>query len=122
MHVLIPCHLPALRQVTDAEVLTVIQKMAKQRKDSIQQYTAGGRQDLADKEQQELAVLESYLPAQMSREQVEKVVQAVVAETGASSVKDMGKVMKMVQEKLAGQADNKTVSELVKGALTQQKK
>eukprot|EP00775_Hariotina_reticulata_P007113 gene7113-7327_t len=109
------------KQVTDGEVLSVIQKMAKQRKDSIEQYTAGGRQDLADKEQQELAVLESYLPAQLSREQVEVVVQAVVAEMGASSVKEMGKVMKAVQEKVAGQADNKTVSELVKAALTQQK-
>lgn len=80
---------------------------------------AGGRTDLAEKEQAELAVLQSYLPRQMSREELQAVVTAAVAEVGATSVKQMGAVMKIVTAKTAGAADNKTISELVKAALTQ---
>lgn len=105
------------KQVTDADVLGVIQKMAKQRRDSIEQYRSGGRTDLADKEEQELNVLLSYLPAQLSKEEVEKIVTDVVNEVGATSVKQMGAVMKGVTAKVAGRADNKMISDLVKAAL-----
>jgi hypothetical protein len=83
--------------------------------------SAGGRSDLAEKEQAELAVLQSYLPKQMSREEVEGIVAAAVVEAGATSVKQMGAVMKIVTAKTAGAADNKTISELVKAALTPKK-
>eukprot|EP00878_Enallax_costatus_P001745 GHUV01001901.1.p1 GENE.GHUV01001901.1~~GHUV01001901.1.p1 ORF type:complete len:201 (+),score=43.98 GHUV01001901.1:206-808(+) len=109
------------KEVNDAEVLGVIQKMAKQRRDSIEQYKSGGRTDLADKEEQELKVLLGYLPAQLSKEEVEKVVTDVINEVGATSVKQMGAVMKGVTAKVAGRADNKMVSELVKAALQPQK-
>eukprot|EP00879_Flechtneria_rotunda_P017090 GHRR01017898.1.p1 GENE.GHRR01017898.1~~GHRR01017898.1.p1 ORF type:complete len:111 (+),score=41.15 GHRR01017898.1:579-911(+) len=108
-----------LLQVSDTDVLGVIQKLAKQRTDSIEQYKAGGRDDLVNKEQQELHVLQSYLPAQLSREELTKIVQEVVAETGANSVKQMGQVMKALMAKTVGQADNKMVSDLVKAALQQ---
>eukprot|EP00879_Flechtneria_rotunda_P006101 GHRR01006414.1.p1 GENE.GHRR01006414.1~~GHRR01006414.1.p1 ORF type:complete len:198 (+),score=67.38 GHRR01006414.1:105-698(+) len=107
------------QQVSDTDVLGVIQKLAKQRTDSIEQYKAGGRDDLVNKEQQELHVLQSYLPAQLSREELTKIVQEVVAETGANSVKQMGQVMKALMAKTVGQADNKMVSDLVKAALQQ---
>lgn len=107
------------QEVSDAEVLSVIQKMAKQRRDSIDQYKAGGRDDLAGKEEVELQLLLSYLPAQLSREELAGIVAAAVAEAGASSVKQMGQVMKLVTAKTAGAADGKMVSELVKAALTQ---
>ncbi|KAF6261456.1 Yqey-like protein-domain-containing protein [Scenedesmus sp. NREL 46B-D3] len=107
------------KQVTDAEALAVIQKMSKQRRDSIEQYKAGGRDDLAGKEEVELQLLLSYLPAQLSREELGGIVAAAVAETGAASVKQMGQVMKLVTAKTAGRADGKMVSELVKAALAQ---
>jgi uncharacterized protein len=104
--------------LTDAEELQVVTTMVKQRKDSIDQFSKGGRQDLVDKEKAELAVLEGYLPAAMSAEDLERVVAEVVAESGASSAKDMGKVMKGVMARLAGATvDGKTVSELVKKRL-----
>ncbi|HRO66819.1 MAG TPA: GatB/YqeY domain-containing protein [Pseudobdellovibrionaceae bacterium] len=104
--------------ITGDEVMGVIKKLVKQRKESIEQYQAGGRQDLADQEAAELKVLETYLPAQMGREQVEKIVADVVASLNASSVKDMGPVMKEVQARTAGAADNKLVSELVRAKLS----
>ncbi len=104
--------------ITADEVLGVIKKLVKQRKESIEQYQAGGRQDLADQEAAELKVLEGYLPAQMGREQVEKIVNEVVATLGAKTVKDMGPVMKEVQARTAGAADNKIVSELVRAKLS----
>lgn len=104
--------------ITSDEVMGVIKKLVKQRKESIEQYKAGGRQDLADQEAAELKVLEGYLPAQMGRDQVEKVVTEVIAALGAKSVKDMGPVMKEVIARTAGAADNKTVSELIKSKLT----
>ena len=91
--------------------------MIKQRKESIEQYTKAGRQDLADKEQQELNFMEIYLPSQMSREQVETIVQSVITDLAASSVKDMGKVMKEVLVRTGGTADGKVVSEVVKSKL-----
>lgn len=99
------------------EVMAVIKKLVKQRKESIEQFVAAQRQDLADQEAAELKVLESYLPKQMSREQVEKLVGEVIASTGAKTVKDMGTVMKEMQVRTQGTADNKLVSELIKAKL-----
>lgn len=104
--------------LTPDDVLAVIKKMAKQRKESIEQYQAASRQDLVDKEMAELKVIEGYLPTQMSREQIEAVVGEVIAETKASSIKDMGTVMKAVLVKTAGAADNKIVSEVIKSKLS----
>ncbi len=104
--------------MTDDESMGVIKKLVKQRKESIEQYKAGNRQDLVDQEAAELKILETYLPAQMSKEQVEKLVAEVIASTGAKTVKDMGPVMKEVLAKSGGAADNKLVSELVRSKLS----
>lgn len=104
--------------ITGDEILAVIKKLVKQRKESIEQYQAGGRQDLADQEAAELKILEAYLPAQMGRDQVEKIVGEVIAALGAKTVKDMGPVMKEVQTRTAGAADNKMVSEVVRAKLS----
>jgi uncharacterized protein YqeY len=104
--------------ISSDEVMGVIKKLVKQRKESIEQYQNGGRQDLADQETAELKVLEGYLPAQMGRDQIEKVVTEVIAALGAKTVKDMGPVMKEVIARTAGTADNKTVSEVIKSKLT----
>ncbi len=103
--------------ITDQDILAVVKKAAKQRKEAIEQYTAANRQDLADKEQFELSVLETYLPTQLTQEQVEKIVTEVVAQMGAKTIKDMGGVMKEVQARTLGQADGKMVSEIVKSKL-----
>lgn len=100
------------------ECLAVVKKLVKQRKESIEQYLAAKRQDLVDAETAELKLLEAYLPAQMSREQIEKIVIDVVASTGAKTIKDMGSVMKEVQTRMAGSADNKIVSEIIKSKLS----
>ena len=103
------------RTLTDAESLQVVASLVKQRKDSISQFTSAGRQDLADKEAAEILVLETYLPPAVDPAAVEQAVADAVRETGATSPKDMGKVMKAVMEKLAGQhVDGKTVNELVR--------
>lgn len=107
--------------MSDADVLAVIQKLAKQRRDSIEQYKSSGRTDLADKEEQELKVLLGYLPAQLSQQEVEQIVTGVIFEVGATSVKQMGLVVKGVTAKVAGRADNKMVSDLVKAALQPKK-
>ncbi len=104
--------------ITGDDVMSVIKKMVKQRKESIDQYQAANRQDLVDKEAAELKIIETYLPAQMSKEQIEKIVAEVIAETKASSIKDMGSVMKAVIAKTAGAADNKLVSEAIKSKLS----
>jgi uncharacterized protein YqeY len=104
--------------ISGDEVMGVIKKLVKQRKESIEQFAAGGRQDLADNETKELKILEAYLPAQMSRDQIAAVVKDVVAALGAKTVKDMGPVMKEVQARTAGAADNKLVSELVRASLS----
>jgi len=105
------------RPLTDEEVAETVRSQIKQRKDSIEQFAKGGRQDLVDKETAEVAFLEVYLPQQLSREEIELAVREAVAQTGAQGPKDMGKVMKAVMPVLAGRADNKLVSELVKNAL-----
>ena len=104
-------------ELTEGDVQDTVRSLIKQRKDSIEQFSKGGRQDLVDKETAEVAVLEVYLPQQLSREEVEKAVRDAVAQTGAQGAKDMGKVMKALMPVLAGRADNKLVSELVKNAL-----
>ena len=106
------------RALNDAESQQVVASLVKQRKDSIAQFTSGGRQDLADKEAAEILVLEAYLPPAIDPAAVEQAVADAVRETGASSAKDMGKVMKAVMAKLAGQnVDGKTVNELVRQKL-----
>lgn len=100
-------------QLTDADVTAVIKKQIKQRQDSIEGFEKGGRADLVEKEKAELAVLKSYLPEDLSQAQVEEVIKATIAELGATSKADMGRVMKAVQEKIAGRADNRLVSQLV---------
>jgi uncharacterized protein YqeY len=103
--------------LVDGEIVDTVRSLIKQRKDSIEQFAKGGRQDLVDKETAEVAVLEVYLPQQMAREEIEKIVREVIAQTGAQGAKDMGKVMKALVPLLAGRADNKLVSELVKSSL-----
>lgn len=106
-------------ELGDDQVLSVIEKMIKQRKDSISQFDAGGRQDLADKEKAEIVVLAAYMPAQMSDAEVQAEVAAAIAQSGASGPQDMGKVMAVLKPKLAGRADMTAVSGLVKAALAQ---
>ncbi len=104
--------------VSDEQVLAIIEKMIKQRKDSISQFEAGGRQDLADIEKAELAILSTYMPAALSEAEVQAEVAAAVAAVGAAGPQDMGKVMGVLKPKLAGRADMTAVSAMVKAALT----
>ena len=104
-------------EVNDEQVLGIIEKMIKQRKDSITQFEAGGRQDLADIEKSELAILSTYMPAALSEAEVQAEVQAAVAASGAAGPQDMGKVMAILKPKLAGRADMTAVSAIVKAAL-----
>lgn len=99
--------------LSDAEAQAVIQKQIKQRRESIDQFTKGGRADLAEKEKKEVSVLESYLPKQLSDADLEKWVQDAVKTAGASSKKDFGRMMKLITEQLAGQAEAKRVSEFL---------
>jgi uncharacterized protein YqeY len=103
--------------VDDAIVLAVLEKMLKQRRDSVTQYTAAGRQDLADQEIFEIGVIEAYLPAKMDDAELTALVDAAVAESGATGPKDMGKVMGLAKAKAAGRADMGKVSELIKAKL-----
>ena len=100
-------------EVGDAVVLTIIQKQLRQRQDSIEQFEAGGREDLADRERAEIGVLEAYLPAQMDRDAIMAAAQAVVARTGASGPGDKGKVMGPLMGQLRGKADGRLVNEVV---------
>jgi len=104
-------------ELDDTQVTAVVEKMIKQRKDSITQFEAGGRQDLADIEKKELTVLAAYMPAGLSDEEVATEVKAAVAASGAAGPQDMGKVMAILKPKLAGRADMTAVSALVKKAL-----
>lgn len=104
--------------LTDEDVMKLLRSQVKQRRDSVEQYHKAGRQDLADKETAEIAVVESYLPQAASAEEIEAAVTAAITETGATSMKDMGAVMKAVMPKLAGKnADGRAVSEMVKQKL-----
>ncbi len=100
-------------ELSESESLAVIRKQIKQRQDSAEQFGKAGRAELAENEQKEIAVLEGYLPAAMSEAEVEKLVEDTIAELGATSKADMGKVMKALQEKAAGRADGKVLSQAV---------
>ena len=105
--------------LTDEDVMKLLRSQMKQRRDSVEQYQKAGRQDLVDKEQAELAIIETYLPQAASQEEIDQAVAAAIAETGASSMKDMGAVMKAAMANLAGKnADGKAVSEAVKSKLS----
>lgn len=103
--------------ITPERELQMLQKMVKQRRDSISEFEKANRTDLIAKEKEEIAVIEKYLPAMMSEDEVREVVKKVIAETGATSQKEMGKVMGAVSKQLAGKADNKMIADLVKSLL-----
>lgn len=105
------------KEVSDGDILKMIQKLIKQRKESAEQFVAAGRQELADNELAEAAVMEKYLPKQLSEAEVEEKVKAIIAEVGATSIKDMGKVMGAANKALAGQSDGRTISTVVKRLL-----
>ena len=105
-------------EATEEDVLSVIQKEAKQRRDSIAEFEKAGRQELVDKETSELKILEAFLPEQMSEDEVSSIVEQTISETGAASMADMGKVMGALGGKLKGKADMGVVSEIVKSKLT----
>ncbi len=105
-------------EADEKDVITVIQKEAKQRKDSIEQFKTGGRQDLVDKESEELTILQTYLPAQMPEDQVQKLVKEAIAQTGAKTPQDIGKVMGILMPKIKGKADGGLVSKIVRENLS----
>lgn len=104
-------------ELDDAAALKIIQKLAKQGRETARTYTDNSRQDLADEELAQVAVMEEYLPKQLSSEEIEKAVKDIIAQTGATSMKDMGKVMGMAGKLLAGKADGKAISTIVKQLL-----
>jgi len=104
-------------EIADADALKIVQKLAKQRKDSADTYIAGGRQELADAELKEMSFIEAYLPAQIGDEELTEIIKGLVEKTGASSIKDMGKVVGMASKELAGRADGKTIADKVKALL-----
>jgi uncharacterized protein YqeY len=101
----------------DTQVLSVLEKMIKQRKESLVQFQAGNRQDLVDKESAEIALLQSYLPAQLSASEIDTLISEAVAATGAASIKDMGKVMGIIKSKAQGRADMAAVGAKIKAKL-----
>ncbi len=105
-------------ELTPEQELEVLAQQAKQRRDSIEQYRQGGRDDLADKEAQELEIIETYLPAQLSSEQIGEIIDKIIVSVGAASPKDMGKVMGPAMKELKGKADGKKVQEMVKAKLS----
>ena len=108
-----------MRPLHESEMLQVLSSMIKQRKDSIEQFAKGGRTDLVEKEEAELKFLQEFMPAQMSDEEVDALIKKTIEDAGAVSVKDMGKVMKILMPKLTGVADGKAVGEKVKAFLSQ---
>jgi uncharacterized protein len=104
-------------ELSEEELTKALQSLVKQRRDSVEQYEKAGRAELAEKERAEIAVIEEYLPRAASREEIERAVEEAVAETGASSMKEMGAVMKAAQARLGGAADGRTVSEIVRARL-----
>ena len=107
------------KEVTDGDILKMIQKLVKQRKEAAEQFVAGARQDLADNELAEAAALEKYLPKQLSPDEVKAKIQEIIAQVGASSIRDMGKVMGVANNALAGLSDGRTISGIVKELLSQ---
>jgi hypothetical protein len=106
-------------EITEAKEITILQKMAKQRRDSLDIFVQQNREDLAAKEREELAILERFLPKQMSAEELQAEIKAIIAQVGATSAADMGKVMGVASKQLAGKADGKAISEQVKQLLAQ---
>ncbi len=106
------------RELTEEDILSVLSSQAKQRKESISEYEKAGREDLASKERAELAIIERYLPEQLSEEELLKLIKEVIAETGASSPKDMGRVMKTLMPRVKGRADGKVVNQKVRELLS----
>ena len=106
------------KELSDEEIIEVLQRYAKQRKEAIKQYREAGREDLAQKEEFELGVVQEFLPQPLSQEELEKIIDETIAELGASSMKDMGRVMKAVLDKVKGRADGATVSAIVKNKLS----
>ena len=107
-----------VKDLKDSEVVGVMQKRAKQHRESIEKFTLGGRDDLVAQEAKELEAIEGYLPEPLSAEELTKIVADAIATTGASSIKDMGTVMKSVQEVVGGRADGKIISQMVRESLT----
>ena len=105
-------------ELTDADVVGLIQKLVKQRKESMDIYLEAGRNELAEKERQEMVVLMEYVPKQLTEEEVEEKVKSIIVETGASSMKDMGKVMGLATQRMKGLAEGKTISQIVKNLLS----
>ena len=105
-------------ELSEADEIKIVQKLVKQRKDSAAIFEEQGRKDLAEPELAQAAILEQFLPAQMSEDEIKAVIEEIVSQTGASSMKDMGKVMGMASKQLAGKADGKTISMIVKGLLS----
>jgi uncharacterized protein YqeY len=107
------------QEQSDDDIIASLTRMQKQRRESISQFKTAGRQDLVDKEEQELVVINAYLPAALSEDEIDTLISAALTETGASSIKDMGKVMGILKSKLAGRADMGSVSAKIKSALGQ---
>ncbi|MDD5409047.1 MAG: GatB/YqeY domain-containing protein [Candidatus Omnitrophica bacterium] len=105
-------------KLDDPEIIVVIKKQIKQRQDSIEQFTKGNRLEMAEKEKKELEILKVYLPAELSAEEIKALIEEAVVSTGASGIKDMGKLMKELTVKIAGRADGKLVSDLVRQRLS----
>ena len=105
-------------ELSEADEIKIVQKLVKQRKDSAAIFKEQGREDLAGPELAQSAILEKFLPAQMSEEEITAVIEKIITDTGASSMKDMGKVMGIASKQLAGKADGKTISEIVKNLLS----
>ena len=106
------------RELEEREVLQIVSNQIKQRKDSIEQYRKSGREDVVQKEEQELEILQAYMPQQLSEEELEKLVTETIKEVGATSVKDLGKVMKAIMPRIAGRADGKVVNQMVRAQLS----
>jgi hypothetical protein len=107
-----------MRPLNETEIMQLLSVMVKQRKDSIEQFAKGGRTDLVEKEEAELKVVQEFLPAQMADEEVENLIKKAIAEAGAVSAKDMGKVMKILMPQITGRADGKAAGEKVKALLS----
>lgn len=105
-------------ELEDTRVLAVLEKLIKQRKESAEQFTKGGREDLASKERTEITVLQEFLPAALSAEELEQIIRDTIAETGAQSAKDMGKVMTAIKPKVQGRADMSVLSQQIKSLLS----
>lgn len=108
-----------MRPLNEVEIMQVLSSMIKQRKDSIEQFARGGRTDLVDQEEAELKVIQEFMPSQMPEDEVDALIKKTIAEVDAVSIKDMGKVMKILMPKLAGMADGKLVGEKVKAFLSE---